>query len=135
MLSLLFGDSTIPVQVDGRDLLPEEDDLDREFTGEDELFALAIASELLLDAGAEQGGAEEEESRIGRNYALSEEQISKALAGQLEEMTAWRTEVRGTLLVTLPSVKQHALTVSHCTLESHLCCCHACVPCLTRLAA
>ena len=79
--------------MDGRDLLPEEDDLDREFTGDDELFALAIASELLLDVGAEQGVIEEEEARIGRNYALTEEQISKTLKKQLGEMTEWRTEV------------------------------------------
>ena len=74
--------------------MPDED-LDREFTGEDELFALAIASELLLDVGgAEPGAVEEEESSIGRNYALTQEQISKALGDQLEEFATWRTEVR-----------------------------------------
>lgn len=87
------------LQVDGRDLLPEEeDDLDKEIP-EDELFARAVlASEMLaVDVeNAEQAAAmaDEEETSIGRNYALTDEQISAALKQQLDEMSKWRTEVK-----------------------------------------
>ena len=89
-LSCCFG-----LQVDGRDLLLEED-LDAEI-GEDELFSRAVlASEMLaVDAdNAEQAAqmADEEETAIGRNYALTE--ISAALSKQLDELSEWRTEVK-----------------------------------------
>ena len=86
--------------MDGRDLLPDEDELDREY-GMDELFVAALGSEMLnseiQDAEAATRAAEEEEGRIGRNYALAE--ISSALQQQLEEMNAWRTEVCGAFVV------------------------------------
>ena len=83
-------------EVDGRDLLPEED-LDAEIP-EDELFARAVlASEMLavdLENAEEAAAmAEDEEKSIGRNYALTDEQTSAALRGQLDEMSKWRTEV------------------------------------------
>ena len=83
-------------EVDGRDLLPEED-LDGEIP-EDELFARAVlASEMLaVDLeNAEQAAAmaEDEETSIGHNYGLTDEQISTALKRQLDEMSKWRTEV------------------------------------------
>ena len=83
--------------MDGRDLLPDEDELDAEIP-EDELFSRAVlASEMLaVDLeNAEQAAAmaNEEESSIGRNYALSDGQASAALKQQLAEMSKWRTEV------------------------------------------
>ena len=87
------------MQVDGRDLLPEEDELDKEIS-EDELFARAVLASEMLAAdleSAEQAAAmaDEEETSIGRNYALTDEQTSAALKRQLDEMSKWRTEVRG----------------------------------------
>ena len=86
----------ISLQVDGRDLLPEED-LDGEIS-EDELFARALLASEMLAAdlvGAEQAAlaVEEEEAKLGRNYALTDEQISSSLKHQLGEMSTWRTEV------------------------------------------
>ena len=82
-------------KVDGRDLLPEED-LDGEIS-EDELFARALLASEMLAAdlvGAEQAAlAVEEEETLGRNYALTDEQISSTLKHQLGEMSTWRTEV------------------------------------------
>ena len=83
--------------MDGRDLLPEEDELDAEIP-EDELFACAmLALEMLaVDVeSAEQAAAmaDDEETSIGRNYALTDEQASAALKEQLGEMSKWRTEV------------------------------------------
>lgn len=81
--------------MDGRDLLLEED-LDAEI-GEDELYARAMLASEMLAAdvqNAEQAAqmADEEETAIGRNYALTE--ISTALTKQLEDMSEWRTEVK-----------------------------------------
>lgn len=82
--------------MDGRDLLPDEDELDAEIP-EDQLYARAVlASEMLavdLD-NAEQAAAmaDEEETAIGRNYALTE--VSAALTKQLDELSDWRTEVK-----------------------------------------
>lgn len=81
-------------EVDGRDLLPEEEDeaLDREL-GEDELLANVIAAELAGDFGVDEEAqhrfVEEEEASLGRNYAL--EVPSKALKLQFKDMDKWRT--------------------------------------------
>ena len=80
-------------EIDGRDLLSDEDELDREL-GADELFAAGLGSELLnseIDAEEANRAADEEECMIGRQYALVE--ISGALQTQLDDMTSWRTEV------------------------------------------
>ena len=82
-------------EVDGRDLLLEEEEtLDKEL-GEDELLANVIAAELAnewgLDADATASMIEEEEEGLGRNYALSE--LSAALKTQLKDMERWRTSV------------------------------------------
>lgn len=81
-------------EIDGRDLLSDEDELDREL-GADELFAAGLGSELLnseiLHAEEATRAADEEECRVGRQYALVE--ISGALQTQLDDMTSWRTEV------------------------------------------
>ena len=89
MLSCCFG-----LQVDGRDLLPEEV-LDAEIP-EDELFARAVLASEIMAAdvqNAEQAAAmaDEEETAIGRNYALTE--ISATLKKQIDELSVWRTEV------------------------------------------
>lgn len=66
-------------EIDGRDLLPEEDD--REL-GENELLAAVLSSELLNDfddAEAASKAAEAEEAALGRNYDLTAEQISAVL--------------------------------------------------------
>jgi len=79
-------------EVDGRDLLTEDDDADREL-GEDELLANVIAAELAGDFGIDEeavaNAVEEEEAALGRNYAL--EAPSKALKLQFKAMETWRT--------------------------------------------
>ncbi len=83
-------------QVDGRDLLPEEDELDDDEIGEDELFARAVLSSEMLavdlvDAEQAVAMADEEETAIGYSYALTD--ISTALRKQLDDLSVWRTEV------------------------------------------
>ena len=80
-------------EIDGRDLLLEEEDADHEL-GEDELLAAVLSSELLHDfVDAETAGkaAEQEEAKLGRNYAL--DQPSVTLKKQLEELKQWRTQI------------------------------------------
>lgn len=82
-------------EVEGTDLLPEEEDADREL-GEDELLAAVLSSELLndfADAEAASKAAEAEEAAIGRNYALLADEMSAALTQQLEDMITWRTKI------------------------------------------
>ena len=79
-------------EVDGRDLLPDEDALDTEL-GEDELLANCIQSELALDNGTDEVALarqiEQEEQELGHNYALQNPSV--ALKEQLKAMEAWRT--------------------------------------------
>ena len=58
--------------MDGCDLLPDEDELDREL-GEDGLFVVALSSEMLnseiQDAETAMKATDKEECRIRHNYA------------------------------------------------------------------
>jgi hypothetical protein len=73
-------------EVLGTDLLPEEDELDREL-GADELLQCALLSSEMLDCVND----DEEENDIGRNYALTE--LSAVLEGQLADLAQYRTRV------------------------------------------
>ena len=81
-------------EIEGTDLLPDEEETDREL-GNDELLLAVLSSELFNDFDVEGSSkaAEEEEAALGRNYALPADQINAALKQQLEDMTAWRTRI------------------------------------------
>jgi len=82
-------------EVDGRDLLLEEEEaLDKEL-GQDELLSNVLAAELAsdhgLDADATAAMIEAEEAALGRNYAITDPSV--ALKAQLQDMEKWRTSI------------------------------------------
>jgi hypothetical protein len=84
-------------QVDGRDLLPEEDS-DEEDLGEDALYSLAmeLADDFGGDAGIEASAVAEEEENMAKvkgTYCLAASNISSALNNQLKQYATWRTAV------------------------------------------